>query len=423
MPEDRSIDPDLLPEADERAWVVNGLAALVQRAGWGPLLRAPWIEAKAEFFPDPWEASKAGIRRWMARVLVYVEAAEVAGNPPPPTIKVHVQPREIEHRDPERERPDGPNGRTIDAWLVDNRADHVEIAVERAALEDPLRLIAALCRVAGHRFCLAHGRVRALHEHFNPTIDLAAVYLGFGVPLLDAADHRRSPAPGQKPERTRQGAASLEVLAFAMAMVARARGYGASGQRQIAKAVALNQGAFFQMACRALELDDSELRKLDVPAKHDWPKPRSLPAILAYELPPQAADDPEQRDADADALPEERGIVGANRGKPVFCVDRSIAKRVFKFAMGLGFFAGMATRSVPDLELDTGLLIAYGVSGVALATLIGTFIRERRCSEPKCDAKLAKSAQQCPRCGGDIRGVIHHPNQRLEMEEKFLREA
>jgi predicted amidophosphoribosyltransferase len=67
-----------------------------------------------------------------------------------------------------------------------------------------------------------------------------------------------------------------------------------------------------------------------------------------------------------------------------------------------------------------------GLTAAVLGILglgVGRLLPDARCSEPKCGQPLAKDATVCPRCGGTVSGVIHHPRERLAAEEALAREA
>ncbi|MCA9701022.1 MAG: hypothetical protein KC431_26080, partial [Myxococcales bacterium] len=126
-------------------------------------------------------------------------------------------------------------------------------------------------------------------------------------------------------------------------------------------------------------------------------------------------DDEERRDLD-------QGIRNANRGKPVFRVERSAALRMAKVlgfpVLMLGGLLGRGNFGVDvpmEIVMPSAAILAVG--GLA----IGSLFTDRRCSEPKCGQKLGVDDSLCPLCGGVVMGVIHDPKERLGAEEDLVR--
>ncbi|MCY1007443.1 hypothetical protein OV079_18180 [Nannocystis pusilla] len=106
----------------------------------------------------------------------------------------------------------------------------------------------------------------------------------------------------------------------------------------------------------------------------------------------------------------------------MFRVERSMAARLGRtLGMGALMLGGVVAGMKGGLQLEAGTIpmiaVGLGVTGLVL----GRFLRESRCSEPRCGATLASGDKVCPRCGGDVVGVIHHPRERLAAEEAWRR--
>ncbi len=82
------------------------------------------------------------------------------------------------------------------------------------------------------------------------------------------------------------------------------------------------------------------------------------------------------------------------------------------FGMGALMLGGVLAGMKTGLDIDRGVIalvaLGLGVGGL----VVGRFLRESRCSEPRCGVPLAPDRTTCPRCGGTIVGVIHHPRER-----------
>jgi len=69
------------------------------------------------------------------------------------------------------------------------------------------------------------------------------------------------------------------------------------------------------------------------------------------------------------------------------------------------------------VEVDMGM-IALAAAGLGLLGLVvGRFMPDTRCSEPKCGTVFSDDDTVCPKCCGTILGEIGHPKERLAAEE------
>lgn len=61
----------MLPDPEEREWLIQALGHLVTRRGSEPFLAMPLVEPDRKHFPDPWSFSHQGLDRVTRRLLQY----------------------------------------------------------------------------------------------------------------------------------------------------------------------------------------------------------------------------------------------------------------------------------------------------------------------------------------------------------------
>jgi hypothetical protein len=250
-------------------------------------------------------------------------------------------------------------------------------------------------------------------------VDVTTVYLGFGLLTTDAAvRHGAERAGGFRLTRTKSqlGVLGPQAMAFVLGVQAVARGLDRSGRRRIAKPLQPNQAGFFRAALALLDArTPSVAHALALPPPAQWPDPPDLESLTAP-LPDDEGDAPEQ--AQEIRRDHDKGVSGMNAGRPVFRVERTKALRLAKMlglpAVLLGILVNRMNMGIDVPMWQVGAVAA----GLALLGLvIGRFLEDVRCSEPKCGEPLTRELEVCPRCGGTVRGVIHHPKERLAAED------
>lgn len=408
---ERDDDGLMLPPLDERRTLLDQMAALVKARGPAPLLVAPLLEPSARFFPDRWQGGEASLRRLVRRLLGYAGLGQFR-------VEVAIYDADPARRGEVLGKPSSSRGHDLVVWLAGFERDLVKVGAESSAMVDPHTIVAAAARVVAHLYRRHFGLPTT--DAFDPRIDLTGVFLGFGVLTADAA-LRYTVRTAAGPMQTRRAPARLGVLSpqslcFLLAAQLHARVLPRAERQRIGKLLQANQAAFLRHAYAALDRAEPPVsQQLGLPPPEQWPSPPDLAALTV-----PFTDDP-------DAAPEARrdedpGIAGINAGKPVFRVERSMAARLGRtLGMGALMLGGVVAGMKGGLQLEAGTIpmiaVGLGVTGLVL----GRFLRESRCSEPRCGATLASGDKVCPRCGGDVVGVIHHPRERLAAEEAWRR--
>ncbi|MEZ4382406.1 MAG: hypothetical protein R3A79_13730 [Nannocystaceae bacterium] len=393
-------DDILLPPAGDREWMLDALAELVRLRGAAHLVVAPLLVATSDYLPDRWVGGEASVRRLLRRLMIYADL---------PYDEVEVEVYAVGDERARAGRPSGKLAGVCDLWLVEARGRRARFAVEATLLGEPEAVAAAAARAVADAFRREHGLRSGDAADEQRRVDLTAVYLGFGRLTADAA-HRYAKG-GNRP--VRQGLLSPKAACFALAAVAVVRDLDRRALKTIGAGLQANQRAFFRRSVELLrEVEPPLAARLGLPPRAEWPAAPDL-AELTAPLRGEAGDDDEVA-----APSEERGIVGANRGKAVFRVERRAGLRIARTViMGCVMLGGIATRpqmgELLTMEQVVAGAIVLGIAGL----LLGSLFRESRCSEPKCGASLRPEMTECPRCGGTIRGSIRHPRERLAAEE------
>jgi hypothetical protein len=399
-------DEILLPEPDDRQAILDALAGLVTRRGYEHLALAPLIQPDAKHFPDKWAGGEASVRRVALRLMLYAD--------------LDLEPRVVVEDDVGL-GPMSPVGVGSAGWFYKMDAGQPVIKVRESSLRDPFVLVPALARAVTAAFRVHHGLALRDPEQEERFVDLTAIYLGFGLVTLPAVIRHHTTRTGARPRSavSRVGAVDPRALSFALAIVLAVRGTDARGRKAIRAVLGDNPAAFIAAADAWLAtLKPPLLERLGIPDRATWPDPPALSQLTA----PLPEDDPamsqEQR------RDEEKGVTGMNAGKPVFRVERSKALRMAKLlglpVLLLGMLFGRAQMGI-EIEMWKAASLAAVLALVGLA--IGRLLPDARCSEPRCNETLSPEATTCPRCGGTIAGVIHHPRERLAAEDALARSA
>ncbi len=393
-------DDVLLPPPPARAWLLDQLAALVRARGVGPLCTAPLVEPTPEFFPDPWSGGEASVRRLARRLMRYAGLDDV-----PVAVTVVDQGTAPEA---------GTGGVAFDGL----RKGTIELVVQSVTLRDPGLLVPAMARAVASAYRRVHRLPTGDDARHERLVDVTAVYLGFGRLTANATLRHSGSAGGWGRRgtrtRTRLGVLDPQSVGFLLAAQLHARGVVGKPLRAVLRTLESNPAAFVRAALPVLEgMVPPLAERLALPPRETWPPVPAL-ATLTAPLPNDGPDD----DAVEERKDEDRGVQGMNAGRPVFRVERSMALRLGKMlALPIAMLGMVVSR------MQMGFEVPMWQAGAAAAVLgllglaIGRLVPDRRCSEPKCGQALTVDATECPRCGGTVMGVIHHPRERLAAEE------
>jgi len=371
----------LEPDVETRAHLVAVLGEFVARAGTGPLLLPPVVPGEAAF-PDPWDATRAGVALLLRRLAWHAGLDRA----------IEVEDRQVGARPTERK----PATRVP---LVEVRRNAAVFALEFIGADD---IAGTLAHEIGVAFAVLHPRdaadpyrtAEAPAIAVDPDVDLergsiAAVYLGLGVLAANAACQHHA-----VPER--QGYHPLVVANVGVELEA---GYLPTSSLT------------YLVAVQAVLRGEAKPPGGLVPAQR-----REVEAWLEV--------------LDRDALRSRFGITGdapaGERPAPTAFPDATLEpdaprhKIAFRWRTtrgGLGLIAGLLLGIGAALVAGPGLMAWLVIGGAVGGHLVGRRIRVPRCSG--CATVLKGSAQQCTACGAVMRGEIAHLSDRLAAEEQL----
>ncbi|HEX7841983.1 MAG TPA: hypothetical protein VF469_31145 [Kofleriaceae bacterium] len=378
-------------------------AALIERAGIESYVAVPLVEPSERWFPDEWHPDDGGVARLARRVFEYAGlgdaeiavdlagAEDLAGAGESPGVRV---------------------------TALDARS--VRLVADPDHLDDPLGLIAVLARVASAVFRARHELATDDAEHERRCLDVACVYLGFGIIATNAAYRYR--ASGEQRgytaitrwSHTQLGALSPQAMAYLLAMQLSARDATSSEIRAVIRLLETNQASYFEAANTEIVPGDL-VRELGLPDRATWPARRAPPPETSggavQLLRALTARKPEV----PTAVASQTSVGGRNAGRAVLRAQYSRAQR--------GGWLGFAAAFVPVIALGVkgygGLAFLTMIAAPVLGLLIGRQIRREACSDPYCRRVLAPGIARCPGCGGRIAGTMLRGENRLEAEERL----
>ena len=403
-------DGVVVPPPTERKWLLTQLAGFVRRFGPERVLVGPMPWPNEEWFPDKWAGGEPSMRRLVCRLMDY------AGMPDDPVEVV------IDADGDAGRVAGGSNYATV--WFLGRTNGVMRFAALASSLRSPVVVVPHAARAVAEAFLRTGGVTIGDDTAAQRIVDLAGIYLGFGILTVDAAIRHMSGAQSgftSTRSRSRLGVLAPQSIAFAFAAVTVARQLPDKDARKIARSMQSNPAAFFKAARRLLlERDPSIATFFKLPDKHRWPEAPDLDALKA----PLPLDDTDEGEAPEERHDQERGVIGMNADKPVFRVERSKALRLAKMlAMPTVMLGMLAGRMNMGIEIPMWQVGVVALTLGALGLGVGRLLPDSRCSEPKCGQPLKEEETTCPRCGGNVMGVIGHPKERLAAEEALGSES
>jgi hypothetical protein len=400
-----------LPDPLEQEWLLSRLRRLISRGGHDPFVSGPIVAPTKEFFPDPWEASVAGLERVTRRLLQYAGLGHLG-------VELSVF---SDAAETPAEEGDHPYRSTVGVFAGIRRRK-CRFAVNDQQSGDPEALAGVMAHEVAHAYRAHHNLVQSGQRHHDEEellTDLTTVYLGFGVLAVNNAHRYRSSgeqrgALAYHSWRTSKiGYLPAQAFSFLLAVQLAARETDGDFRRRLARHLETDQAAYVKAALREIEEQGLDLSStLGLPPRETWEPPRRLEEIL---LPLPLAEAVPQSDSREPAREENRTF---NAGRPIF---RLLTSRqplyAFWSAMVLGFVGGALWQAFGD----TAWGFAFAVPGLFLGLVLGRRTRRDVCSDPDCRATLEPAAVECPGCAGTISGRIKNANERLEREEQILR--
>lgn len=392
--------------ADDQKWLIERLAELIEVCGHERFVGAPIVGPEDEHFPDRSRRDAAGVQVLARRLLWHcgltehrARVTDLRGYHVPSTVRMLSD---------------------TNVWFVGIKGHVAEFELTEIGNDD---LVGILCHEVGvaYRDFMGVDRVDAGHPFRDPWLQerhhghedehmvavlgsLTTVYLGLGLLATNASHHARHSALQEESSQwsiTTAGGLPSEVMSFLCALHAVVR-----DERAGYDGLLRNQRADFDRWYKRLAgARDSLIDRLGLPASDSW---------TALDTPVAESFDDEHYD-DSGALAEhERGKF--NTGKPVF---RTPIKNTLAVILAMLVSAPLLVM-VGWAALNSfipGALVAVGVCGAMLYNHQKT--PAFRCSDQHCRALLEDADEHCPRCGGDVVGLLQHPSDRLNALEAY----
>jgi len=176
--------PKLPVTEEERVWVDEGFRRLSKMLGSSRLQNATVILPTDEFFPDPWDSSKAAITALFRRVCRYTGV-----NPDKVELEIIPDTSELLEMLPAYCM-NNQNG-LAGLHFGGNSEERPLVALRQSLLKDPLAAVATLAHELSHVILLDGGHLQREDEEMEPLTDLTTVYLGLGVFSANASRNFR----------------------------------------------------------------------------------------------------------------------------------------------------------------------------------------------------------------------------------------
>jgi hypothetical protein len=306
-----------------------------------------------------------------------------------------------------KEHPNAP------AWFAGIENGLCKFGIDIHQLSDPQGLIAALSHEVAHAYRKLHVLVETDLEIEETLTDLTAIYLGFGLFVVNATESYRKSGyqsgilaftESSVSFRGYLDAASCSFL-FAAHIVARGE-----TTHSYLRFLEPNQAAHVRRYFDALNSNRAELlEQLSIPPDR-WPETPSL-SQFAISL---------HRDSLDVSIVEHASIhespAPANKGRPVFRVRESRTIILSFLGLAGGAIVGLVGTAIFN---HGGVIVAGAVAGFIFALVKGGRFQDR-CSGPGCRNVLGSSERVCKNCGGVIRGRIGNFRAHLTAEEDFF---
>ncbi len=388
-----------LPEGERRERLLQALARVIALRGHETFLCAPILLPSKEFFPEAAERTLEGAGVLVLRLLRYAKL-----HPLPVLLTGY---RERSSRVAEGISLHDPRMQTA-AWYAGVHEGVCHFGLELSGLRDDAALIAALSHEVTHAYRDRHTLAVRDRDVEEKLTDLTAVFLGFGVFLLNASHRVDSGGYAETGERLLYQRHSLGYLSpaeFALLLAAQvaARGLAAAARLRIREALSPNHARLFELGVREFSEDLDGLRQqLGLPEASAWPPAWSL-----------AADELDLIELEV-VHPRMPAASATTGGAITFRVIQGQAALYGVLAL----FACLLLGTLLDLKGEPWLgLFALGLLG---GGVWGATRKVHSCSA--CRNRLRFDDARCGKCGARLVGSIDSFDERLGAEENF-REA
>lgn len=183
----------------QKCWTERRMRWLADRLGIERMRKAPLVHPTEEYFPDPYDGSKASIRRYFDRVCGYMGV-------PAHTLTMEVR----------------PDDHLPGAAGLYERGARSNICIAQSQIDDPMRLVATIAHEVAHEVLLGGNLLDASTPDHEDVTDLLTVFLGMGVFPANATVRHEAYTTGNWSffSINKQGYLSSMALGYALALFA-----------------------------------------------------------------------------------------------------------------------------------------------------------------------------------------------------------
>ncbi len=197
--------------ATEKSWIEDRMRWLALDFGLDRMLKARVILPTPEFFPDRYDADRAGAKRLFRRVCGYMDV-----DPDPIRLQFFTN-----------KRLKGVEGwQSGAAGTYEDEGWRTTIRLDEAGFADPMGLVATMAHELGHVLLLGQGRITADRKDHEPLTDLITIFLGLGLFTANSRVRTRTEqhAHGSTWSISRLGYLDEHAVGYALALFAWIRG-------------------------------------------------------------------------------------------------------------------------------------------------------------------------------------------------------
>lgn len=394
-------------DQESREWLLGALSGLVDTKGEHRFLNAPLLEPTSRFFPDEWEPSIRGVEVVLKRLLMYAGLEDLQ-----PEVRSFSKPDDIyELNTFGNVKSWGHDGAA--AWFAGIQGNRCFFGVAERNIAEPEILLSTLCHEVAHAWRAFHRLEVDDRDEEELLTDVTTVYLGFGILTTNGAYRYRTSGEFDgvnaihRWSHQRTGYLTHQEMAFLLAVQSLARGMGWWERRHIAGMLETDQAYYYRRSIKILG------RSRDLVAMFSSIAPtRKMPGSKSAHRPVRLSLSEKQTE-------ETPAMARLNEGGFVYRVKRDKKGPYGFWGLVAGILVGLAAM-YSGLGLQA--IFAGGVLGLVMGVFTGASRPWDYCSDFQCQAVIPANAQECPRCGGTIRGILSHPNEQLDREETIKQE-
>ncbi|MFN3197306.1 MAG: hypothetical protein ACE366_02640 [Bradymonadia bacterium] len=382
-----------LPLVEEQIWLLSALGELIERCGPESLTRSPIPTPSSRYLPDPIESDLISVHTLCRRLLLYAGLRN---------FEVTLADR---HHATQGPVAGGRGG----LWLAEIEDTSITFGFEPRRIEDIDDLLAQMARAVAQAWRAHHDLVDDDAYEEARLVDVTAMYLGFGVFMLNGAHRASTPKAAHEMiggwwSSAPTGYLSPQSAAWLLTAQLRIREEDARTVAAIERTLGPIQQVCFRASRAEHDGRGSNLRRdLGIYAPETWDPAPPLSMFTAPLKPAHVGDSAPELSPDEPHTVFRIIQTGMHRNLLIQMAVINIVAAIMVVKGGrLGVMAAMMTLGV-----------------TAVMALRGR--RREHCSH--CKHALNHSHVECPGCGGMIRGRIEDRGRGRRIDQLLSEKA